>query len=151
MRLLIQRVAEARVDIAGQTVGRIGSGLLVLQGIGHSDDTSDLDWLVPKLLNLRIFTDADDKMNLSVQDVQGGLLVVSQFTLHASTRKGNRPSFTDAAPPAHAIPLYEGFVQRLRATYTSGPVETGQFGADMQVHLLNDGPVTIWIDSRNRE
>jgi D-tyrosyl-tRNA(Tyr) deacylase len=149
MRALLQRVQKAQVHIEGQLHGEIGHGLLVLVGITHTDTTADIDWLVHKLIQLRIFNDEAGKMNLSVQDVQGGILVVSQFTLHASTQKGNRPSYTAAAPPDIAIPLYEQFLSTLRASF-QGPVATGRFGADMQVSLVNNGPVTIWLDSHQK-
>ena len=150
MRLLIQRVSEASVRISGEVSGEIARGLLILVGIEEPDSKEDADWLAMKLAKLRIFSDEAGLMNCSVQDVNGGLLVVSQFTLHASTKKGNRPSFIRAARPEQAIPLYEYFIQALERE-TLRPVQTGKFGADMQVHLINDGPVTIWMDSRNRE
>ncbi|MBB4078914.1 D-tyrosyl-tRNA(Tyr) deacylase [Lewinella aquimaris] len=150
MRTLIQRVSRASVTISGEITGRIGPGLLVLLGIEEADGPEDIDYLCGKISRLRIFGDAEGKMNLSVADTDGGLLVVSQFTLFASTRKGNRPGFTRSAGPPVAIPLYEQFVARL-AEVSGRPVETGEFGADMQVELVNDGPVTIWMDSRNRE
>ena len=148
MRLVIQRVSQASVTIEGTVRSVTGKGLLVLLGIEEADDRQDSEWLVQKLLNLRIFSDDAGKMNSSLADVQGELLIVSQFTLHASTRKGNRPSFIRAAKPEQAVPLYEGFVDLCRQ---SVPVKTGVFGADMQVALMNDGPVTIIIDSKNRE
>jgi len=123
---------------------------LVLLGITHDDAEKDIDWIVKKLINLRIFKDEADKMNLSVQDVGGGILVVSQFTLFANSKKGNRPSYTRSAPPPLAIPLYERFLEKLRIAF-SGPIQTGEFGANMQVSLLNDGPVTIILDSKNPE
>ena len=148
MIALLQRVAEARVDIAGQTVGRIDHGLLVLVCAEPDDTPAVGEKLLAKILKLRIFSDPAGKMNLSLQDVQGGLLVVSQFTLAADTRSGNRPGFKDAAPPEQGRALYEHFA---RALQTLGiPVETGEFGADMAVSLTNDGPVTIWIDSAER-
>ncbi|MCP9234400.1 D-aminoacyl-tRNA deacylase [Lewinella sp. JB7] len=150
MRILIQRVSRASVTIAGEVSGQIGPGLLVLLGIEDADGTEDIEHLCGKISRLRIFSDAEGKMNLSVADTDGGLLVVSQFTLFASTKKGNRPGFTRSAGPPVAIPLYERFVARL-AEVSGRPVETGEFGADMQVELINDGPVTIWMDSRNRE
>jgi D-tyrosyl-tRNA(Tyr) deacylase len=150
MRVLIQRVAEASVTIEGNVKSAIGPGLLVLLGIETEDATEDIDWLCKKIVQLRIFSDEDDKMNLSVQDIQGQILVISQFTLHASTKKGNRPSYIKAARPEVAIPLYEQFVDQLSIALGQ-PVGTGDFGADMKVRLLNDGPVTIWIDSKNRE
>lgn len=148
MRVIIQRVSEAKVEIEGRVNGKIGQGLLVLAGFTHDDSAKDLEWMIKKLLQLRIFRDAEEKMNLSVSDVGGGILVVSQFTLYAQSKKGNRPSYIRSAPPAISIPLYEQFVGMLRASY-SGPIQTGEFGADMKVSLLNDGPVTILIDSRD--
>jgi D-tyrosyl-tRNA(Tyr) deacylase len=150
MRVLIQRVREASVTIAGRASGRIGPGLLVLLGVEETDTEEDIDWLCGKISRLRIFADGEGRMNRSVVDVDGGLLVVSQFTLFASTKKGNRPGFTRSAPPPVAIPLYERFVDRLAET-ADRPVATGEFGADMQVALVNDGPVTIWMDSKQRE
>jgi D-tyrosyl-tRNA(Tyr) deacylase len=147
MRIVIQRVSEASVRIDGAIVGQIEHGLLVLLGIEHDDTEKDADYLLQKLINLRIFSDADGKMNVSVQDVNGGILVVSQFTLHAATKKGNRPSYIRAARPEQAIPLYEYFLATLENQFT-GKIQTGQFGADMKVALLNDGPVTIIIDSK---
>lgn len=138
---VIQRVSEARVEVAGLTIGEIGSGLLVLLCAERGDTELQSDQLLAKLLKLRIFADAAGKMNLSIQDVAGGLLVVSQFTLAADTSGGNRPSFTGAAPPADGRRLYEYFVARARAAHPE--VATGEFGADMKVHLVNDGPVTI--------
>jgi D-tyrosyl-tRNA(Tyr) deacylase len=149
MRAVIQRVASASVTIGGQVKSSIGPGLLVLLGIGHEDDESDIDYLVKKTAALRIFNDDDGIMNRSVTEVGGNVLVVSQFTLMALTRKGNRPSYIEAAGHEKAIPLYEEFCRRLSQTL-GRPVGTGEFGADMQVALLNDGPVTICIDSRNR-
>ena len=150
MRVVIQRVAHAKVCIDGEVHSQIGNGLLVLLGIQPTDGQDDIDYLVPKVTHLRIFDDAAGVMNLSVRDVAGEVLVVSQFTLMASTRKGNRPSYIHAAPPAVAEPLYEAFVEQL-STAMEKRVQTGRFGADMQVSLLNDGPVTICIDSRHRE
>lgn len=146
MRVIIQRVSEASVTIEGEVVSRIGTGLLILLGIEHEDKADDIDKLVKKIAVLRIFSDEAGLMNLSVQDVQGELLVVSQFTLFADTRKGNRPSFIRAARPETAIPMYEAFCQALSAA-ANRPVQTGQFGADMKVALVNDGPVTIFIDT----
>lgn len=146
MRVVIQRVREARVTVAGRVTGQIGPGLLVLAGFAPTDDARALDWMARKLVQLRIFSDDEGKMNRSVQDAGGQVLVVSQFTLLADARKGTRPSYTGAAPPAVAIPLYEQFVQLLE-TLLGQPVPTGEFGADMQVQLLNDGPVTIVLDS----
>ncbi|MEY3442193.1 MAG: D-tyrosyl-tRNA(Tyr) deacylase [Bacteroidota bacterium] len=150
MRAVVQRVKNATVKVAGNTVGEIGQGLLVLLGITHDDQSSDQDWLLKKLINLRIFNDAEGKMNLSVTDVGGGMLIVSQFTLYADSKKGNRPSYIRSAPPAVSIPLYENFVAALKAQF-AGPVATGEFGAMMDVDLLNDGPVTIILDSRQQD
>jgi D-aminoacyl-tRNA deacylase len=147
MRAVIQRVSHARVEINAATIGEIGQGLLVLLGVTHEDGTEDIDWLVKKLVQLRIFNDAEGKMNLSVEDVKGGILVVSQFTLYADSKKGNRPSYIRSAPPAVAVPLYEQFLDALRSRF-AGPIATGEFGAMMAVSLLNDGPVTIILDSR---
>jgi D-tyrosyl-tRNA(Tyr) deacylase len=150
MRTVIQRVSGAKVEVDGQICGEIGLGLLILVGIEQIDDQSDIEWLIGKLLKLRIFSDSAGQMNLDIGQAGGGLLVVSQFTLHAATRKGNRPSFMRAAEPAQARELYGKFIDRLRTT-ASVPVQTGEFAADMKVHLINDGPVTILIDSRARE
>ena len=150
MRAVIQRVTEARVVIAGVSKGAIQTGLLVLLGVEESDTAEDIAWLCGKIVRLRVFRDAAGLMNRSVQENGGGILVVSQFTLFASTKKGNRPSYSRAAPPEKAIPLYEQFVRRLEQDLGK-PVPTGEFGADMQVNLVNDGPVTIVIDSKNRE
>lgn len=150
MRIVIQRVSEADVTIAGTVRGSIGKGLLILLGIEHEDTREDADWLIQKVDQLRIFSDEEGKMNLSVHDIAGSFLVISQFTLHASTKKGNRPSYIRAARPEQAVPLYEYLLNKLREV--SGlTVETGEFGADMKVHLINDGPVTILMDSKNRE
>lgn len=150
MRAVIQRVSSASVTIAGQTRASIGAGLLVLAGIEETDTPEDIEWLSGKIARLRIFNDQQGVMNRSVQDAGGDVLVVSQFTLHASTRKGNRPSYIRAARPEVAIPLYESFVQKLTAD-VGRPVRTGEFGADMQIALVNDGPVTILIDTKVRE
>jgi D-tyrosyl-tRNA(Tyr) deacylase len=144
MRALIQRVTEGRVTSDDTVLGAIGRGLVVLLGVGHADVPADADWLADRVVDLRIFADADGKTNLSLTDVGGAVLVVSQFTLYADARKGRRPSFTDAAPPDLAVPLYERFVTRLRERGLQ--VETGRFGADMQVGLVNDGPVTLWLE-----
>ena len=149
MKIVIQRVSEAAVKIDDQIVGKISNGMLILVGIEHEDTNEDADWLVQKVLGLRIFSDNEGKMNLSYEEVGGRFLVVSQFTLHASTKKGNRPSYIQAARPDVAIPLYNYFVQQLGNLSTS-KVETGEFGADMKVSLVNDGPVTIIIDSKNK-
>jgi len=150
MRVVLQRVSEAAVKISGETVGEIQQGFLILLGIETEDDTSDADYLIQKIVQMRVFSDSEGKMNLNVQDVQGELLVVSQFTLHASTKKGNRPSFIRAARPEQAIPLYEYFLSQLNTSF-SGKIATGKFGSDMQVTLINDGPVTIVMDSKERE
>lgn len=150
MRTVIQRVTSASVSIGGELVGEIGKGVMILLGITPEDTQQDADWLVGKISKLRIFDDANGVMNLSLQDTGGEALVVSQFTLMASYKKGNRPSYIHAAPPAVAIPLYEYFVAQLQQTL-GRPVPTGQFGADMQVSLTNDGPVTIVMDSKNPE
>lgn len=150
MRVVVQRVASASVAVDGRVTGEIGRGLLVLQGIVPDDTAADGEWLAQKLSKLRIFEDTDGKMNLSVADIAGGILLVSQFTLHASTAKGTRPSFNAAARPEIARPLYEQFQQQLAAVL-GRPVATGEFGAMMQVALVNDGPVTLIIDSKQRE
>lgn len=150
MRAVIQRVKQASVSINGQRVSSIGPGLLVLLGVEENDTEEDIAWLAPKMAQLRIFADAAGLMNISVQDIQGEMLVVSQFTLYASTKKGNRPSFIRSAKPDIAIPLYEKMVRTL-FEITGKEIKTGEFGADMQVELINDGPVTIIIDSKNRE
>ena len=148
MRALVQRVAEAEVTVAGRSTGRIGPGLLVLVCAMQGDDATAAEKLAARVTKLRIFRDAADKMNLSVQDIGGAVLVVSQFTLAADTRTGNRPGFSTAAPPTEGERLYLHFAQALRDLGL--PVETGEFGADMRVALVNDGPVTIWIDSADR-
>lgn len=150
MRLLIQRVAQARVEVRQQTIGEIQHGLLVFLGIEQGDEHKDADWLIGKLMGLRIFTDEEGKMNRNIEEVSGDFLVISQFTLYASTKKGNRPSFVRSAPPDAAIPLYSYFLEELR-NRTGKSVQTGEFGADMQVFLQNDGPVTIIIDSNLKE
>lgn len=150
MRILIQRCSEASVKIDGSIHGEIGTGMVILVGIEQEDSNEDVDWLIQKIQGLRIFTDDQGKMNLSYDAVNGEFLVISQFTLHASTKKGNRPSYIKAARPDQAIPLYENFIEKLRLQ-TGTKVATGEFGADMKVQLINDGPVTIWIDSKNRE
>lgn len=149
MRLILQRVTEAAVRIGGNIEGQIGPGLLILAGITPEDTRDDIEWLSKKVVQMRIFGDDEGKMNRSVQDVNGGILLISQFTLLASTKKGNRPSFTQAALPAVAVPLYKKLIEQL--TYDLGQaIQTGIFGADMQVTLTNDGPVTIILDSKNR-
>jgi D-tyrosyl-tRNA(Tyr) deacylase len=149
MRVLLQRVSRAEVRVAasgGETrvTGKIGRGFLVLVGFTHGDGEEQLDWMADKVIGLRVFGDADDKMNLALADVSGALLVVSQFTLYGDTRKGRRPSFVDAARPEQAVPLYERFVVRLRER--GARVATGEFGAMMDVELVNDGPVTLWLE-----
>ena len=150
MRAVVQRVRSASVAISGEKVSEMGSGLLVLLGIGVDDFPEDIQWLVPKIANLRIFNDDNGVMNRSVYQTRGEVIVVSQFTLLASTKKGNRPSYIKAARPESAIPLYEAFVLELEK-YLGREVGTGVFGAEMQVDLCNDGPVTLWIDTRMRE
>ena len=147
MRLLIQRVTEASVTIEDKLKSKIEKGLLVFVGIENADDEKDIDYLSQKLMNLRIFNDENGVMNLSVLDVSGEILIVSQFTLHARTRKGNRPSYIDAAKPDISIPLYENFCAEVEILFGK-KVKTGEFGADMKVTLINDGPVTIWMDSK---
>lgn len=149
MRVVIQRVSKASVVIDNKTVASIEKGLLVLLGIVNEDTQEDIDWLCKKIINLRVFPDENDVMNTSLIDARGDLVLVSQFTLHASTKKGNRPSYIKAAKPDVAIPLYETFIKTL-TTQLGKPIQTGQFGADMKVHLINDGPVTIIIDSKDR-
>ena len=150
MRIVLQRVSEASVSIEGTINGAIHSGLLVLLGIEEADTLEDIDWLCNKILKMRIFNDENGVMNLSLQDIGGEILVISQFTLHASTKKGNRPGYIKAAKPEIAIPLYEEFNKKLE-NLLGKPIKTGIFGADMKVSLVNDGPVTILIDSKNRE
>ena len=150
MKILIQRVGHASIEVEHKMHAQIKSGLLIFLGIEKDDDSSDVDYLVGKSTALRIFNDADGKMNLSIQDVGGEALIVSQFTLHASTKKGNRPSYVKAARPEHAIPLYEYFIQKMNLELPE-KVKSGVFGADMKIQLLNDGPVTIMIDSKNKE
>ena len=148
MRVVIQRVTSARVEVGGETVGAIGAGILALLGIAAEDGESEADWLLDKMIDLRIFQNADGKFDRSLREIGGELLVVSQFTLLANTRKGRRPSFSDAARPEHAIPIYEYFTAQARARGI--PTATGRFGAAMQVALVNDGPVTIVLDSGER-
>jgi D-tyrosyl-tRNA(Tyr) deacylase len=150
LRVVAQRVSEAKVAVDGKAIASIGAGLLILAGVSPEDTEEDGAWLAGKLVRMRIFPDAEGKMNLSVADVAGGILVVSQFTLFAETAKGNRPSFSTAAVPEKAIPLYEKFAAQL-AGELGRPVSTGKFGADMAVSLVNDGPVTIVMDSKRRE
>lgn len=150
MRILLQRVSQASVTIHGVQKSAIERGFLILLGIEAADTLDDVQWLVGKIVKIRLFADAAGLMNLSLSEVGGECLVVSQFTLHASTKKGNRPSFIRAARPEQAIPLYQAFCDQL-STELAQPVATGEFGADMQVALVNDGPVTIWMDSQQRE
>ncbi len=150
MRVVIQRVRQASVEIDAKLFSNIENGLLILLGIEETDNEEDINWLCGKIARLRVFDDAEGVMNLSIQEVKGELLVVSQFTLHASTKKGNRPSYIKAARPETAIPLYEKFVEILKSETGLG-VKTGSFGAMMQVSLVNDGPVTILIDSKQKE
>ncbi|MCM0665917.1 D-aminoacyl-tRNA deacylase [Flavobacterium tyrosinilyticum] len=150
MRVVIQRVSQASVTVESQKTADIQKGLLVLVGIEDADTQEDIDWLAGKIIKMRIFGDENDIMNCSVQDIDGDIIVVSQFTLHASTKKGNRPSYIKASKPDFAIPTYENFVQAIEKELGK-KVQTGIFGADMKVSLLNDGPVTIVMDSKNRE
>lgn len=150
MRVVIQRVSEASVTIDGLVKSAIGHGLLVLLGIAENDTTTDADWLIQKIVQLRIFPDENGLMNLSIKQIDGELLLVSQFTLFASTKKGNRPSFTVAAKPEKAIPLYQYFTEKMVLALEKN-IGTGEFGADMKIALVNDGPVTIIIDSKNKE
>ena len=149
MRVIIQRVSEASVSIDSQVNAKIKEGLMILVGISSEDNHEDIDWLTQKIINLRVFNDENGKMNLSLLDVKGEVLLISQFTLFASTKKGNRPSFIQSAKPEIAVPLYEHFIISLKDTGIS--IQTGTFGADMKVSLTNDGPVTISIDSKNKE
>lgn len=150
MRVVVQRVKHASVKVDEKIIGKIGVGLMVLAGFEASDTQEDFDWMINKLIQLRIFPDENGVMNVSVQDIKGEILIVSQFTLHASTKKGNRPSYINSSPPELAKKQYENFVISLKSRYFS-PIQTGEFGADMQVELLNDGPVTICMDSKNKE
>ena len=150
MKAVIQRVSKASVEVNNKCIAHITAGLLVLVGIEDGDNQEDINWLTSKIANLRIFSDANEVMNLSVKEIQGEIIVVSQFTLHASTKKGNRPSYIKASKPETAIPLYESFVKQMEVE-VGKKVQTGQFGADMQVTLLNDGPVTLVIDTKNKE
>lgn len=145
MRVVVQRASRAEVRVGGEVIGRIGAGLLLLVGFRADDTQEALDWMADKVIGLRIFQDDEGKMNRSVDEIGGGVLVVSQFTLYGDARKGRRPSFIDAAPPSIAIPLYESFVQKLRER-SQGPVETGEFGAMMEVDFVNDGPVTLLLE-----
>ena len=150
MRAVIQRVSEASVTVEGEIIGQIQQGLMVLVGIVNEDDTSDIEWLSNKIIHMRIFDDENGVMNKSLIEVGGAILLVSQFTLHAATKKGNRPSYIAAAKPEVSIPLYEAMIQQLQKDL-GAPIQTGKFGADMKVALINDGPVTIIIDSKNKE
>ena len=150
MRVVIQRVQEASVSVDGLIIGAISQGLMILVGIENRDDVEDVLWLSNKIVNMRIFDDSEGVMNLSSKETEGGILLVSQFTLQASTKKGNRPSYIQAAKPEISIPIYEALIQQLQKDLGQ-PIQTGKFGADMKVSLINDGPVTILIDSKNKE
>jgi len=149
MRVVIQRVSNANVKVDGNISGKIGTGLLIFAGFEDADNTDDITWISNKICNLRIFNDADGVMNTSIKEVDGNILLISQFTLHASTKKGNRPSYIKASKPPVAIPLYEQLIQQLKSDLGKD-VETGIFGADMKVELVNDGPVTIIIDTKDK-
>jgi D-tyrosyl-tRNA(Tyr) deacylase len=148
--MVIQRVSDASVKIDNEIVGQIDNGMMVLLGVEEADEREDADWLIQKILGLRIFNDEEGKMNRSIAEINGRFLIVSQFTLYASTKKGNRPSYIRAARPEHAIPMYDYFVEQL-GKLSNTKIETGKFGADMKVSLTNDGPVTILMDSKSRE
>ena len=150
MRVVIQRVSEASIKIEGEVKGEIQQGLMVLVGVEDADNEADVDWIASKIINQRIFSDVEGKMNLSVKDVGGNVLLISQFTLHASTKKGNRPSFINAAKPPIAIPLYNSLISKL-SVLLGCEIATGEFGANMKVSLINDGPVTIVMDSKRKE
>lgn len=150
MRTVIQRVSRAEVTTEGETIGKIGQGLMILVGIEEADNTEDISWMARKIINLRIFDDREGVMNLSVKDTDGEILLVSQFTLHALTAKGNRPSYIKAARPETAIPVYEEFIRTIEEGLEK-KIATGKFGAEMQVSLVNDGPVTILIDTKHKE
>jgi len=151
LRLIIQRVlSKAKVIVNADITGQIDKGFVILLGVEEDDDMSDIEWLSRKVVNLRVFNDSDDKMNLSIKDIDGSILVISQFTLYASTKKGHRPSFIKSAKPQKANNLYQRFIDQLKNIHHI-KTESGVFGADMKVHLVNDGPVTIFMDSRNRE
>jgi D-tyrosyl-tRNA(Tyr) deacylase len=150
VRAVIQRVSEARVDINKKTVGQINRGFMILLGIETADTDEDVKWLASKVCKLRLFNDSEGKMNLDLKDVKGNILVISQFTLHAKTKKGNRPSYIKAAQPSHAIKMYEYFIDALFQLLDQ-PIQSGEFGADMQITMTNDGPVTIIIDTKNKE
>ena len=147
MRVLVQRVSKSSVSVNGQLIASIGNGMLLLVGFEESDTSEDIAWMTAKLTKLRIYDDSNGVMNLSIQDVDGELIIVSQFTLHAQTKKGSRPSYIKAARPEQAIPLYQEFISAMEKELGK-PVQTGEFGAEMMVELVNDGPVTIWIDSK---
>jgi D-tyrosyl-tRNA(Tyr) deacylase len=151
MKVVIQRVSEASVKVDGKILGSVKQGLLILLGIGHEDDQTDIDYLVNKIINMRIFSDEEGKMNLSLKDIHGEMLIISQFTLHASTKKGNRPSFINAAKPEIAFQLYKDFINASKNALGKYQIATGEFGADMKVSLVNDGPVTIMMDSKIKE
>ena len=150
MRAVIQRVSKAEVSIKNKTVGKISQGFMVLLGIEDADELTDVQWLAAKISKLRLFSDADGKMNLDIKDVNGNILIISQFTLHAKTKKGNRPSYIRAAKPDYASKLYEDFIDELFSVLDQ-PIQSGEFGADMQITMTNDGPVTILIDTKNKE
>lgn len=150
MRVLVQRVSESSVTIDKKVVANIGKGMLVLVGFEEADTKEDIDWMATKLTKLRIYDDSQGVMNLSIQDINGEVAIVSQFTLHAQTKKGNRPSYIKAARPEQAIPLYKEFIVAMERELGK-PVQTGEFGAEMMVELVNDGPVSIWIDTKNKE
>lgn len=150
MKVVIQRVTQAQVEVNQSVVGKINNGLLILVGIEDADSFEDADWLSSKIINMRIFNDENGVMNISLKDINGNILLISQFTLHASTKKGNRPSYIKASKPEIAISLYEYLIQKL-SSEIGQPIQTGIFGADMKVSLLNDGPVTIVMDSKHRE
>ena len=150
MKVVIQRVSQARIKVSDKIISEIKLGFLILLGVEKSDSKQDIDWLVNKISNLRIFSDNELKMNLSIKDIKGEIIVVSQFTLHAKTKKGNRPSYIKAANPAQAEPLYEEFILQLK-NESAVSVQSGVFGANMQVDIVNDGPVTIIMDSKNKE
>lgn len=149
MRVFIQRTNKASVSVGDEIIGKINIGFVILLGIEHEDTEEDINYLIQKITQLRVFSDAEGKMNYSIKDVNGSILLVSQFTLHASTKKGNRPSFIRAARPEQALPMYHNFIQKIKNAGIY--VETGSFGSEMQVKLVNDGPVSIWIDSKNKE
>lgn len=151
MRALIQRVSKASVKVEDNTIGQINQGLLIFLGVGPDDETADKDWLLQKILKLRIFNDEAGLMNLSLEDIGASLLIVSQFTLHAKVKKGTRPSYAKAAGPEIAKKYYEGFIEDARLLLGDNRVANGEFGAHMEVELINDGPVTIWIDTKNKE